>query len=63
MATAGDSPVPTVDYGLYLHGNDSDKHKVASQIDEAFRAFGFVCLVNHGIAQSKVDECFEWASA
>jgi hypothetical protein len=60
--TASDSPVPIVDYGLFLHGGDEDKRKVAAQIDEAFRTVGFVCLVNHGIEQAKVDECFEWVS-
>ncbi|KAI9860488.1 MAG: hypothetical protein M1813_006147 [Trichoglossum hirsutum] len=59
--TASDSPVPIVDYGLFLHGGDEDKRKVAAQIDEAFRTVGFVCLVNHGIEQAKVDECFEWS--
>src|SRR5438552_1584233 len=62
MDTAGDSPVPIVDYGSFLHGLDDDKRRVAAQIDEAFRAVGFVCLVNHGIEKAKVDECFEWVS-
>ncbi|KAH0559112.1 hypothetical protein GP486_004324 [Trichoglossum hirsutum] len=59
--TMSDSPVPIVDYGLFLHGDDEDKRKLAAQVDDAFRTVGFVCLVNHGIEQAKVDECFEWS--
>ncbi|KAH0541396.1 hypothetical protein FGG08_004160 [Glutinoglossum americanum] len=58
---ADNSPVPIVDYGSFLHGSNEDKRKVAAQIDDAFRTVGFVCLVNHGIEQAKVDECFEWS--
>ncbi|KAI9771744.1 MAG: hypothetical protein M1839_002759 [Geoglossum umbratile] len=61
MDSPRDSPVPTVDYSLYLHGTAEDKQKIASQIDEAFRSVGFVCLLNHGLAQAKVDACFEWS--
>ncbi|KAI9764595.1 MAG: hypothetical protein M1840_008324 [Geoglossum simile] len=61
MDTAADSPVPIVDYGLFLHGSPEDRQTAASQIDEAFRTAGFVFLLNHGIAQAKVDECFEWS--
>src|SRR5579862_3302387 len=60
MATAGDSPVPIVDYGRFLHGSAAERQHVASQIDEAFRGAGFVFLLNHGIAPAKVAQCFEW---
>jgi len=52
--------IPLVDYGKSLHGSEAEQKEVAAQIDDAFRNVGFVYLINHGIPQERVDECFEW---
>lgn len=53
--------VPIVDFGAYSseHSN-SDKTRIAGQIDEAFRDVGFVYLKNHGVQKEKVEQCFKW---
>lgn len=55
-----DSPIPIVDFGKFLYGNNEEKENVAREIDSAFRDVGFVYLKNHGIAREEVDACFEW---
>lgn len=60
MTSPNPNTVPLVDFGNFLHGSPSDRSRIAHEIDEAFRNVGFVYLRNHGIPQSRVDECFNW---
>ncbi|KAF2728248.1 Clavaminate synthase-like protein [Polyplosphaeria fusca] len=59
--TETETPVPIVDFRLFLNGDKAEKETVARQIDEAFRDVGFVYLKNHGVAQDMVEQCFEWS--
>lgn len=54
------SPIPVVDFGKFLNGNDLEKKETASQIDHAFQEVGFVYLKNHGVAKEMIEKCFEW---
>ncbi|KAF2657824.1 thymine dioxygenase [Lophiostoma macrostomum CBS 122681] len=54
-------PIPIVDFGAFLHGNEEERADVARQIDDAFRNTGFVYLKNHGVEKEVVDKCFEWS--
>ena len=59
------SPAPTVktiDFSHFLNNNDDKKRSTANDILESFKTIGFVCLTNHGLPQSRVDEMFEWVS-
>lgn len=56
------SSIPLVDFQPFLTGDILDRQRVASEVDEALSSAGFLYLSNHGIAQSKVDESFDWVS-
>ncbi|KZO95906.1 flavonol synthase/flavanone 3-hydroxylase [Calocera viscosa TUFC12733] len=58
----GGNPVPIVDFGLFLNPPSADMKKTtAGAIVQAFSTVGFVYLVNHGISQDEVDECYDWS--
>ena len=59
---ASASPIPVIDFGPFLKGSAEEKSKVAHQIDDAFHSVGFVYITNHGIAEEKVKECFDWVN-
>ena len=50
--------ISVVDFGPFLDG--SRKQQVADAIVQSFKDVGFVYLVNHGLAQAKVDDMFDW---
>ena len=54
--------VPSIDFKPFLYGSAGDRQRIASKIDEALGSVGFIQLLNHGIEQYKVDECFQWVS-
>ena len=54
--------IPVIDFQPFLTGNTLYKKSVASAIDTALNSIGFIYISNHGIDQSKVDECFNWVS-
>ncbi|GAO52374.1 flavonol synthase/flavanone 3-hydroxylase [Saitoella complicata NRRL Y-17804] len=55
------SQVPIVDFAPFLNGTPSDRKSTATQIYQAFKTVGFVYLINHGVPQEKVNECFAWS--
>ncbi|KAF2177390.1 thymine dioxygenase [Zopfia rhizophila CBS 207.26] len=55
------APIPIVDFGKFLNGNEKEQESVAAQIDDAFQNVGFVYLKGHGVPKEKVEECFEWS--
>ncbi|KZT57844.1 flavonol synthase/flavanone 3-hydroxylase [Calocera cornea HHB12733] len=58
----GGNPVPIVDFGLFLNPPSPEAKKAtANSIVQAFGTVGFVYLMNHGIPQDKVDECYDWS--
>ncbi|EKM57563.1 uncharacterized protein PHACADRAFT_115792 [Phanerochaete carnosa HHB-10118-sp] len=51
--------ISVVDFAPFLDG--SRKQEVADAIVQSFKDIGFVYLVNHGLAQDKVDGMFDWS--
>jgi len=49
---------PLIDFDSFLHGTAGDRQNVAVAVDTALSVTGFMYLKNHGIDQSKVEECF-----
>jgi isopenicillin N synthase-like dioxygenase len=47
--------VPTVDLSPWFSGDDADRHRVATELDDACRRIGFLQVVGHGIATSTID--------
>jgi isopenicillin N synthase-like dioxygenase len=54
--------IPSIDFKPFLRGSAGDRQQIASTVDEALSSMGFIRLHNHGIAQRKIDECFQWVS-
>ncbi|THH31050.1 hypothetical protein EUX98_g3137 [Antrodiella citrinella] len=52
-------PIGVVDFKPFLDG--SDKQGVGAAIVKSFKETGFVYLMNHGLAQEKIDEMFKWS--
>ena len=63
MATiSADPDIPLVDFKPFLHGSIPDREQVAATVDAGLNSTGFIYLINHGINQNRVDECFKWVS-
>lgn len=60
MGPVKSQSIPVVDFTSYRAGSDSDKRRIANEIDRAFSTTGFLYLKNPGITAEKVDEAFEW---
>ena len=54
--------IPLVDLGGIYSGSESALTQAATEIQEAFSTIGFVYLINHGIPETQVMNCFERAS-
>ena len=54
--------IPLIDLDQFLNGSIEDRKDVVSKMDAAFRSVGFIYLSNHGIDESRIDECFLWVS-
>ena len=50
--------ISVVDFAPFLDG--SRKQQVADAIVQSFKDIGFVYLINHGLAQAKIDGMFDW---
>ncbi|EJT99990.1 oxidoreductase [Dacryopinax primogenitus] len=62
MPSIQDSPVPVIDFGLFLNATSPQQRKqVAEQVFHAFRTVGFVYLINHGIPVEMMDDAFAWS--
>jgi hypothetical protein len=63
MATISAGPdIPLVDFTPFLYGSICYREQVAASIDAGLNSTGFIYLINHGINQNRVDECFNWVS-
>lgn len=49
-------PLPVMDLGPYLAGDPGALEALAAKWREACEGLGFLCLVNHGLAQSEIDK-------
>lgn len=54
--------LPTLDLSLYMHGNASERQKLASRLLDSLSEHGFVKLVGHGVSDERIDELFQWVS-
>ena len=55
-----ESSLPEIDFSRFRTGSDGDRREIASQVDQALKTVGFFTLRNHGIPQSRIDDCFAW---
>lgn len=55
--------VPIIDIGAFRRGTDSERMKVAKEVDQACREIGFLTVVGHGIERRIIDSCYGSARA
>ncbi|KAF2755964.1 Clavaminate synthase-like protein [Pseudovirgaria hyperparasitica] len=53
--------ISVIDFGRFIGGSTNERKSVAYDIDKALTTSGFLSLINHGIEQSIIDECFYWS--
>lgn len=61
--TDGQSSVRTLDFDLFLNGNEGQKQAFCWELAHALGNIGFVKLVNHGIAPSDIEKVFDMVSS
>jgi isopenicillin N synthase-like dioxygenase len=54
--------IPLIDFKPFHHGSVHDRERVAALVDAGLSSTGFIYLTNHGIAQQRIDECFDQVS-
>lgn len=55
-----EASLPIFDFSKFLNGESSERKKAANQIVDAFKTFGFVYLMDHGISQVEIETLFNW---
>lgn len=55
-----DFVIRTCDLGRYLHGNEEDKNRFATELGEAMEEIGFAVLVGHGVAPELYEDAALW---
>ncbi|KAI5797023.1 hypothetical protein FPQ18DRAFT_366302 [Pyronema domesticum] len=50
--------IPLIDFGLFLHGTETDKAAVVAGVSSGFKNAGFIYLKNHGIPPSSISSVF-----
>jgi isopenicillin N synthase-like dioxygenase len=53
--------LPNFDFSDFIHGEGEHRIETAKHIVDAFKTYGFVYLVNHGISDAKVEQLFDWS--
>ncbi|MFP5488694.1 MAG: 2-oxoglutarate and iron-dependent oxygenase domain-containing protein, partial [Acidimicrobiia bacterium] len=48
--------IPLIDLAPWFHGDDQDRRRLATEVDEHLQAVGFLLVTNHGIDPSVFDE-------
>ena len=48
-------PIPTIDLGPFLVGDEAAKRSVGQEVDEALRTVGFLLLVGHGVPAELIE--------
>lgn len=59
-AVLPEAALPIFDFSKFSKGEGEEKQKTAVEVVDAFKTFGFVYLVNHGISKERVGELFDW---
>lgn len=57
------SKIQTIDFSLFLHGNDTQRHQTAAQIVDGFKSMGLVKLVKHGVSDETINTLLDQVSA
>ena len=52
--------LPIIDFSAFLHGESDVRRKTADEVVDAFKTYGFVYLVNHGISKDRIQTPFDW---
>lgn len=60
-ATLPNAALPIFDFSKFVHGMKTERQLAASEIVSAFKTYGFVYLVNHGLEKAQ-DDLFDWVS-
>ncbi len=55
--------IPTVDVSQFLGGNEAEKAEFVKELGTAFSSVGFVGIINHGVAQTLIDDFYTAAKA
>ncbi|HHP7244519.1 MAG TPA: isopenicillin N synthase family dioxygenase [Elainellaceae cyanobacterium] len=55
------STIPVIDIRHYYVGSQTDKERVAEQINQACESIGFFCITGHSVPQALIDEAFDIA--
>ncbi|OIW30447.1 flavonol synthase/flavanone 3-hydroxylase [Coniochaeta ligniaria NRRL 30616] len=53
--------LPIFDFSAFRKGDAEEKQSAATQIVDAFKRYGFVYLVNHGISPEQNQALFDWS--
>ena len=48
--------LPTLDFSLFLQGNDREKRALSERLVDSFKKHGFVKLKNHGLPEATVKQ-------
>jgi len=59
-ATTPDANLPIFDFSRFRKGDQQERKAVSKEIIQAFKTFGFVYIINHGISQEKIKDLFYW---
>ena len=54
--------IAVVSFDRFLHGNEADRQRVATEVYNAFSTVGWVYIKYNGISQSRVDDIFALVS-
>ncbi|KAH8892175.1 oxidoreductase [Thozetella sp. PMI_491] len=59
--TVPQAALPIFDFSRFLRGDQEVRQQTANQVVGAFKTYGFVYLVNHGISQEDTNALFDWS--
>lgn len=60
MATEN-TAIPIVDFGAWPKGTPGERQRIATELTDACRSVGFAYVVNHGVPEEELAECFAWS--
>lgn len=59
-ATLPETALPIYDFSHFSKGDTEGRKETSRQVVDAFKTYGFVYLVNHGISKERIRELFDW---
>lgn len=52
--------LPIFSFSKYQKGQPEEKLTTAKDVVDAFKTYGFVYLVDHGISDGRIQDLFDW---